>query len=283
MSDAQQDVGLDAPAVDSFLSVAAASLEPELLELATRIEAHCVDAWPAQEVERWSDGWVMRATPGLQSRGRSNHALAPVREIDRSEYEGVITRVCDFADKHGVQAGIQVGPLDLHLGLLGELQVRSWDIQEAVCVMTADTAEIAARADPSFKLTVTDEPTDAWVNAWQACERSRSDFSEHLATVLRYLSGVGRFYHHEDQAVGLGVEIDGLFGLFCIAVNPGVRRQGIGKKLISGMLADVPSSETTYLQVFSGNEAGVALYRSLGFTEAYRYCHCIAPGSGAAA
>jgi ribosomal protein S18 acetylase RimI-like enzyme len=281
MSDAQQDVDLDTPAVDSFLSVAAASIEPELLELATRIEAHGVEAWPAQEVERWSDGWVMRATPGLQSRGRSNHALAPVRTIERSEYELVINRVCEFADKHGVQAGIQVGPLDLNLGLLGELQVRSWDIQEAVCVMTADTAAVAALADPAFELTVTDEPTDAWVSAWKACDRSRTDFPEHLATVLRYLRGAGRFYHHEDRAVGLGVEIDGLFGLFCIAVNPEVRRQGVGKKLIAGMLADVPASETTYLQVFSGNEAGVALYRSLGFTEAYRYCHCIAPNRGA--
>ncbi len=30
----------------------------------------------------------------------------------------------------------------------------------------------------------------------------------------------------------------------------------------------------TYLQVFSENAAGLALYDSLGFREEYRYCHC---------
>jgi GNAT superfamily N-acetyltransferase len=283
MSDAQQEWDLDTAVVESFPSVAAASLDPDVLALATRIETHGIDAWPAQEVERWSDGWVLRATPGLRSRGRSNHALVPVRAVDRSEYDGALTRVSEFADKHGVQCGIQVGPLDLHLGLLSELQVRRWDIQESVCVMTADTAAVAELADPSFGLTVTDHVTSEWIDAWKACEHSRSDFSEHEATVLRYLRDVGRFFHHEDRAVGISVEIDGLTGLFCIAVNPDSRRQGLGKKLVTGILADSGSSDTTYLQVFSGNEAGVALYESLGFAEAYRYCHCTAPQAGVAA
>ncbi len=39
----------------------------------------------------------------------------------------------------------------------------------------------------------------------------------------------------------------------------------------------------TYLQVFSENVAGLALYESLGFREAYRYCHCVLPGPGPAA
>ena len=37
----------------------------------------------------------------------------------------------------------------------------------------------------------------------------------------------------------------------------------------------------TYLQVFSENTAGVALYSSLGFEEEYRYCHCTAPSESA--
>jgi ribosomal protein S18 acetylase RimI-like enzyme len=283
MSDMPHDWELDSAAVEAFPSVAAASLDPDLLALAARIEAHGVDAWPAQEVERWSDGWVLRATPGLQSRGRSNHALVPVRAIERSEYDGAVQRVAAFADKHGVQCGIQVGPLDLHLGLLSDLQVRSWQIQESVCVMTADTVAVAEHADPAFALTVTDHASEAWLDAWKACEHSRADFSEHEATVLRYLRGVGRFFHHGDRAVGISVEIDGLTGLFCIAVNPDARRQGLGKKLVTGILADAASSDTTYLQVFSGNDAGLALYNSLGFTEAYRYCHCVAPSTALAA
>lgn len=264
--------------LDSFARTAAASVDPDLIELATRVERHCVEAWPAQEVERWSDGWVLRATPGLRSRGRSNHALPPVRELQRSEYEGAIQRVAEFANRHAVQCGIQVGPLDLHLGLLAELQVRAWEIQESVCVMTAATAAIAAQADPAFELTVTDEATDAWLAAWATCEGGRTDVAEHANSVFRYLRGVGRFFHDGDRAAGLSVERDGFVGLFCLAVNPNLRRRGLGKKLVSGMLAHATSSPTTYLQVFSANEAGLALYDSLGFTESYRYCHCVAPG-----
>lgn len=273
MSDEQQDWG----AVEAYPSVFATSIDPEMLDLAARIEAQGVEAWPAQEVERWSDGWIMRATPGLPGRGRSNHALVPVREIDRSEYDGALNRVAEFAAKHDVQCGIQVGPLDLHLGLLGELQVRSWEIQEAVCVMTGETDAVGELADPGFELTVTDEASDAWLQAWAACDPRRTDIPEHQRTVLRYLRGHARFFHHQDHAVGISVEGDGLLALFCIAVNPDDRRQGLGKKLISGMLAHATAAPTTYLQVFSGNEAGVALYESLGFVERYRYCHCIAP------
>lgn len=247
------------------------------LDLAQRIENHCVDAWPAQEVERWSDGWVMRATPGLPGRGRSNHALVPVRPIPLFEYEHVFSRVSEFSARHGIQGGMQVGPIDLHLGLLGELQVRDWEIQQSVCVMTGYVGLIGADADPEFELTVTDHPTDAWMDAWAACEPDRRDRREHRSTVFRYLGTRGRFFHHGDSAVGLSVEQDGLVGLFCLAVRPGQRRQGLGKKLVRGMLASAKASDIAYLQVYSSNVPGLALYQSLGFSESYRYCHCVAP------
>jgi N-acetylglutamate synthase len=248
------------------------------LERVAEIESHSVHAWPATVSETTPDGWVLRATPGLSGRGRSNHALTPARPLDRSEYDFALKRVEAFATGQGIDCGIQVSPLEIHVPLLDELSARGWNIQQAVVVMAGETQEVGGGADPSFELSVSDSATPEWVEAWAHCD-GRPDVQEHLDTVFPAMARVARFAHAGRRAVGISVELAGIVGLFCIAVAPEERRQGLGKKLVQGMLAR-HSGALTYLQVFSENAGGVALYRSLGFHEEYRYCHCVLPGSG---
>jgi N-acetylglutamate synthase len=247
---------------------------PEL-ELVARIEAHTVDAWPPATVERHDDGWVLRATPGLPARGRSNHALTPVRPLAANEYDDALARITEFAAEHGVDAGVHISPIDIHIPLLDELAVRGWDIHQSVLVMTADTQFVAAEADPDFQLEVTDTATPEWVAAWAHCD-PRPDVDEHVRHVFPGMAGIARFVRNGERAAGISVELDGIVGLFCLAVAPESRRQGLGKALVRAMLAR-HKAPLTYLQVFSENAAGVALYNSLGFREEYRYCHAIAP------
>ncbi len=252
-------------------------------ELIERIEAHSVLAWPAQVVEHTADGWVLRATPGLQGRGRSNHALAPPRSLDADEIRAALQRVGAFATGHGIECGIQVGPLEVHTPLLDEVAIRGWEIQQSVLVMTGATEAISAGglvADGSgeggFVLEITDHVTPEWAAAWQLCEPGRDNVQAHLDTVFKLMAGSARFARAGDSAVGIFVEHDGIVGLFCLAVNPSSRRQGLGRKLVRGLLANC-SAPVSYLQVFSGNEGAIGLYSGLGFTESYRYCHCVAP------
>ncbi|HEX3615844.1 MAG TPA: GNAT family N-acetyltransferase [Solirubrobacteraceae bacterium] len=248
------------------------------LERVAEIESHSLRAWPATVLQTTDDGWVFRATPGLNGRGRSNHALTPVRPLERAEYDWGIKRAEAFAAGQGIDCGVQVSPIDIHVPLLDEFSGRGWNIQQAVVVMTGDTQAVAAGADPSFELTVSDSATPGWIDAWTHCD-GRADVDEHVATVFPRMAGVARFAHAGSRAVGISVELDGIVGLFCIAVSPDHRRQGLGKKLVQAMLAQ-HSGALTYLQVFSENQGGIALYRSLGFDEEYRYCHCTLPGSG---
>lgn len=248
------------------------------LERAAAIESHSVRAWPASVTETTPEGWVLRATPGLHARGRSNHALTPARPLDRREYDAGLARAASFAAENGIACGVQVSPLEIHVPLLGELSARGWDIQHAVVVMTGDTQAVAAGADPDFALTVTDHATVEWVAAWAHCD-GRSDVEEHVHTVFPRMAGIARFAHAGTRAAGITVELDGIVGLFCIAVSPDHRRQGLGKKLVQAMLSE-HAAPLTYLQVFSENTGGIALYNSLGFAEEYRYCHCALRGSG---
>ncbi len=247
------------------------------LERVAAIESHSVHAWPATVVEQTADGWVLRATPGLNGRGRSNHALTPARPLDRREYDHALTRAVHFAATNGIVCGIQVSPLEIHVPFLDELAARGWEIQQSVMVMTGETQAVAAGADPEFELTIADSATPEWLEAWAHCD-GRPDVEEHANTVFPRMAGAARFAHAGMRAAGITVELDGIVGLFCIAVSPDHRRQGLGKQLVTAMLVQ-HHAPMTYLQVFSENAGGVALYNSLGFREEYRYCHCVLPGS----
>jgi N-acetylglutamate synthase len=72
------------------------------------------------------------------------------------------------------------------------------------------------------------------------------------------------------------LEADGLVGLFCLAVDPARRRAGLGSALMRALLAQ-SRADVAYLQVEERNAPAVALYRRLGFGEAYRYCHRVGP------
>lgn len=242
-----------------------------------RLEAHAVEAWPATVTERVDGGWVLRATPGLD-RGRSNHALPPCRPLWAGEIPEAIGRVEAFAREHGIHTGIQVSPLSLHGTLQAELDRRGWETRWPVLVLAAARSVSVAWSDPELdgSLARADRATDEWLAAWARCEPGR-DVEAHARTVFPRLAGRATFARMDgDAAVGIAVESDGLIGLFCLAVDPARRRAGLGTALVRALLADSGAS-VAYLQVEERNAPAVALYRRLGFSEAYRYCHRIAP------
>ena len=58
------------------------------------------------------------------------------------------------------------------------------------------------------------------------------------------------------------------------------RRAGVGMTLARALLAG-SAANVAYLQVEEANAPAVGLYARLGFGEAYRYCHRVAPALGA--
>jgi ribosomal protein S18 acetylase RimI-like enzyme len=245
--------------------------------LVRRLEAHAVEAWPATVTERVDGGWVLRATPGLD-RGRSNHALPPCRPLWAGEIPEALGRVEAFARQHGIPAGIQVSPVALHGALQAELDRRRWETRWPVLVLAASrSAEVWS--DPGSvceSLERTDHATPEWLAAWARCEPSR-DVEAHVETVFARMAGRATFARLDDGAsVGIAVEGDDLVGLFCLAVDPARRRAGLGTALVRALLAE-SRADVAYLQVEERNTPAVRLYGRLGFGEAYRYCHRVAP------
>ena len=244
--------------------------------LVSRLEAHAVQAWPATVSERVDGGWVLRATPGLD-RGRSNHALPPCRPLWAGEISEAIERVEAFARQHEIPAGIQVSPVSLHGALQAELDRRGWETRWPVLVLAASRSP-EVWSDPGLAASVVraDHATPEWLSAWARCEPGR-DVEAHAGTVFPRLAGRATFARMaDDAAVGIAVEADGLVGLFCLAVDPARRRSGLGTGLVRALLAE-SLADVAYLQVEERNEPAVAMYARLGFAEAYRYCHRVAP------
>jgi ribosomal protein S18 acetylase RimI-like enzyme len=237
-----------------------------------RLEAHAVDAWPATVTERVDGGWVLRATPGLD-RGRSNHALTPCRGLSAEEIPGAIARVETFAAAHGMRPGIQVSPLSLHATLQAELDRRGWESRWPVLVLAAGRLNGTSREGPPVETAV--QATPDWLATWARCEPGR-DVDAHAATVFGLLDGKATFARLGEEAVCIAVESAGIVGLFCLAVDPERRRGGLGTALVRALLARSRAS-VAYLQVEESNTPAVALYERLGFTEAYRYRHRLAP------
>ena len=233
-----------------------------------------MQAWPATVTECVEGGWTLRATPGLD-RGRSNHALTPCRSLRVEEMPAAIHRVEEFARRHGIPAGIQVSPLGLHGALMSELDERGWTRRWPVLVLAAPVAN-GDGSSARLALEVADRATPEWLAAWARCEPGR-DVEAHARTVFTRLAGRATFARVRDVAVGIAVEGDGVVGLFCLAVDPARRRSGLGTELVRALLSRSAAS-TAYLQVEESNAPAVALYGRLGFGEAYRYCHRVAPG-----
>lgn len=253
--------------------------QPGALELIERIDRHAVGAWPAQVIERTDDGWTFRASGGIGG-WRLNHALTPCRELTDEEISLGLERSAAFACRQGIYHGLQVSPLHLHGGLVEELVARGWETTNDILVMTGSVDAIAASCEDGEVVedgfVASREPDESWLAAWKSCDPGR-DIDVQRRTVLPLLAGRAHFCRVDDRAVGVAVASEGMVGLFSLAVASHARRQGLGKTLVRAMLGAV-QAETVYLQVYSENVAGLALYESLGFGEAFRYRHCVQPG-----
>lgn len=237
------------------------------------IERHSALAWPAPEVVVLN-GWECRFAPGSHSRRVNSLTPLVPQEGLLPQTLAVARRLCR---ERGVACNVRTTPAlsasDIDY-LLGEGFVR----KDTTSVEGAPLGGVPM-SDPDVVLSA--PPHGDWLAAFAGS--SRLDAAE-TAVIDRMLSAVGGqmvlariIVDGQAVAFGRAVVMDGLLGIFQIATDPSLRRQGLGRKIVSSLMAwgRKQGAMRAYLQVVADNVPARGLYRSLGFKPLYPYTYYV--------
>lgn len=241
--------------------------------LLSRIEDAGINA-SAPPQQRWLDGWLVRFSPGKAKRARCIQAVADGRLPIDQRFEA-----CEAIYREaGLPLFVRVTPFSLPAGLDDWLARRGHHAVDDTRVMVATRLPERAETLP---------------DGVELCRVDHAAFAEQVGA-LRDSPTVQRRAHAErlqgspvpyqgwvlqrrdDGAViacgQIATEGD-LVGIYDVFTRPDQRGQGLARCLCSALLAQAAAAgaRVSYLQVDADNAPARAIYRGLGFGDAYAY------------
>ncbi|ESW82560.1 acetyltransferase [Mesorhizobium sp. LSJC280B00] len=249
-----------------------------VLAIVRRYEAAGFRAWPAAAVH-YDGTWVVRLTAGHPAK-----RLNSVNPLDPGDIQHIAERIGRASrrfDAYGRPLTFRISPLS-GPDLSKYLDSEGWSIFAESLVMRLPLAD-AALDDAMDQIPLKD--ISRFIGA--ALKVSGSDVSLRpgLSEIIGAIQPEAGLFALEAGSEPLATLIcvhDGdLAGLFEIATDRSVRNQGHGRHLIRSALkwARLRGAREAWLQVEADNAPALALYRSLGFDEVYRYRYRRPPGA----
>jgi N-acetylglutamate synthase len=214
-------------------------------------------AWPAVEVVE-HDGWVFRSAGGVTKRANS---VWPAAEA--ADPEAAIKAAEKFYATRDLPT---VFSLSDDLALDGLLARCGYEQLDPTVLMVRELDDGPAVEED---VEIAEHPSEAWMRTWWSVDGRHAD----RATARTIITGVPADYASLGGGVGRGVPQEGWYGIYCMAVLPEARRQGLARKVLHALLhrAAERSASRAYLCVTERNAAALALYRSAKFRPAGRY------------
>ena len=246
-------------------------------------------------------GWLLRAGDGITERSNSALPLEPGASTQPVPLE----KIKSFYDSHDLPVRIAI-PDRIAKPAQALVAGPEWTVGPDIVVMTRaldgdlPPAELAAESDSAeqvldehsaelanVQVDIADQPDDDWLELYHF---RGTTLPEHALQLLRNeIDGrmcFGRLQVPDDNAPegmrtvaitrGTLTESDDgrvWLGFSAVEVAADMRRRGLGTLLGIHMMhwGAQHGADSAYLQVLGSNEAGIALYRTLGFTEHHRH------------
>ena len=242
------------------------------LAVVRRLEAAGFRAWPASSTV-YDGTWAIRLTGSYPAK-RLN-SVNPLDPSDHSDIEGRIARAAVRFAEAGRPLVFRQSPL-APTPLIEHLDREGWSRYAESIVFTADLAAI----DLSSVIDrIPTKDLGRYVNASQVVHGRGEDMRAGLTDILESIRPPAGLFVQEEAgtpiAVALAIHDNDLAGVLDVAVSPNHRQKGIGRDIVASALRHTlhKGARTGWLQVEAENTAGLALYRHLGFVEAYRYIY----------
>ena len=238
-----------------------------------RVEDAGINA-SAPPQQRWVDGWLLRYCPGKAKRARCVQAVA----AGRLPLDDRLALCCAVFEQARLPMLLRITPFSLPAGLDAALAARGYGALDDTRVMVA--TQPSARPEPL--------PADLQLARLAPAEFAEvvgglrgSPAGQRAAQAQRLLASPVPFQgwvlrRPDDPTVlacgQMTTEAD-LVGLYDVFTTPEARGQGLARLLCGQMLAQAvqAGARTAYLQVEADNVPARAIYRRLGFADAYAY------------
>jgi ribosomal protein S18 acetylase RimI-like enzyme len=224
-------------------------------------------AWPALHTGRIG-GWRLNASTGHTGRANTCWALeAPDRPVD----EAFDAAEAWYADHDLPPKFKTVDGATAPVDMPARLAARGYAPHSETSVMVGPIGGI------SDGVAVMAQPDEGFLAVMlETLYRDAADARERIETLRRIPQPM--FFARidvdgEPAAVGACAVDSGWGGISVMRTSPDHRRQGLAGRIVSALLAAAERAGATrsYLQVEAYNVNAAALYRKLGFREAYRY------------
>lgn len=243
------------------------------------LESRLMNAWPSFDYQVY-DGWILRLANGYSKRANSATPLLPGASLDEELIDHAIERFVEAGVRPTFRLnGLEAADVDERLKLRGFKEI------EPTHVLVAPIKDGDCELDPEVALQP--QVSKRWVREAAASYGGDKSDDETLLKIVSRIRQKAAFatLNLDDKPVawGLGVVERGYLGLYDIVVSPELRGIGLGRRVVSSLMAwgCGQGAHSAYLQVREENEVARSLYGALGFQTAYRYTHRVMPGRSA--